>query len=358
MGLFKDDAPEAPDYTPIANASKDAAKYAYQASQDQLNWAKQQYGLDRELADSLIADMRARSTQQDQWAAEDRQRYQDTFAPLENQIVDEAKNYDTPERRNFEAARDMASVATQSDAAREAAQRNLESYGIDPSSTRYQALDVGSRTQQAAAMAGAGNAAMHRVEDTGRALKADAVNLGRGFQINPLAASQAALAGNQGALGANLGTTASGAATMGTGTQWAGQGNQALGVSANALNMGYNNQMAAYNAANSGWGTALGLIGGVAASKYMAEGGEVTPGGSVPPAASPTKGINVDDVPARLTVGEFVIPKDVKDWKGEEFFHKLIEQSRTAKSKPKQARAQMGPAPMQRPTFVSQGIPA
>lgn len=358
MGLFKDDAPKAPNYQPIADASKDAAKYAYQASQDQLNWAKEQYGLDRELADSLISDMRARSATQDQWAAEDRQRYQETFAPLENQIVQEAKDYDTPERREFEAGRDMATVATQFDAAREAAQRNLEGYGIDPSQTRYAALDIGSRTQQAAAQAGAGNAAMHRVEDTGRALKADAVNLGRGFQVNPLAASQAALAGNQATAGINLGTTASGASTMGTGTQWAGQGNQALGVSANALNMGYNNQLAAYKAGNSGWGTALGLVGGLASGyAFGAEGGEIE-GGGVPPAASPTRGINVDDVPARLTVGEFVVPKDVKEWKGEEFFHKLIEQSRMAKAKPKQAQVQYGRAPPQRPTFVSQGIPA
>jgi hypothetical protein len=359
MGLGKDDTPDPPDYTPIANASKEAAKYAYQASQDQLAWAKQRYGLDREMADQLITQMNARSNQQDQWAQEDRARYENTFAPLEDQIVSDAQNYDTPGRRALAAQSDMASVTTQSQAARQAAQRNLESYGIDPSSTRFAALDVGSRTQQAAAMAGAGNAAVKRVEDTGRALKADAVNLGRGFQINPLASSQAATGTNQATSGINLGTTASGAATMGTGAQWAGVGQGALGTWSNALNTGYNNALAGWNAkanaAGSGIGSALGLVGSLA---MMEEGGDVTNGGAVPASASPTRGIATDDVPAQLTVGEFVIPKDVKDWKGEEFFHKLIQQSRTAKQQPKQAQAKRVMAPVQRPTMVSRGIAA
>ena len=360
MGIGKDDAPDPPDYSAIAAASKEASKYAYQASRDQLSWAKERYNLDRDLADSLISDMRERSAMQDQWAQEDRERYQSTFKPLEDQIIQEAKDYDTPERRAQAAQTDMASTATQFDAAREAAQRNLEGYGIDPSSTRYAALDVGSRTQQAAAMAGAGNTAIKRVEDTGRALKADAVNLGRGFQINPLASSQAALGGNQAASGINLGTTASGASTMGTGAQWAGIGQGALTGWGNTLNQGYNNQLAGWKAQNdaagSGWGSALGLVGSLA---MMEGGGDVaTTGGPVPPAASPTRGIETDDVSAMLNVGEFVIPKDVKEWKGEEYFHKLIEQSRTAKAKPKQAQAKYVNAPPQKPTMVSRGIPA
>jgi muramidase (phage lysozyme) len=53
-----------------------------------------------------------------------------------------------------------------------------------------------------------------------------------------------------------------------------------------------------------------------------------TPGGAVPIAASPSGGKAVDDVPARLTPGEFVVPKDVVAWKGEEHFQKLIQKSR------------------------------
>lgn len=58
-------------------------------------------------------------------------------------------------------------------------------------------------------------------------------------------------------------------------------------------------------------------------------------GGRVPPQMSPSGGRRVDDVPAmspqgpaRLNADEFVIPRDVAMWKGQEFFQKLIDQSR------------------------------
>jgi hypothetical protein len=61
-----------------------------------------------------------------------------------------------------------------------------------------------------------------------------------------------------------------------------------------------------------------------------AHGGPVDPttGGFVSQALSPSNGKQVDDVPARLNEGEYVIPRDVVQFKGKEFFHKLIAQSR------------------------------
>jgi len=37
-------------------------------------------------------------------------------------------------------------------------------------------------------------------------------------------------------------------------------------------------------------------------------------------------------VQARLNTGEFVIPKDVAAWKGQEFFYKLMAQSRRTRA--------------------------
>lgn len=61
-------------------------------------------------------------------------------------------------------------------------------------------------------------------------------------------------------------------------------------------------------------------------------------GGSVPTSASPSRGARVDDVPVQTPAGgghlnahEFVIPQDVALWKGQEFFQKLINQSRMAR---------------------------
>ncbi len=79
-----------------------------------------------------------------------------------------------------------------------------------------------------------------------------------------------------------------------------------------------------------------------------AQGGGVLPhgngpttGGFVPRQASPSMGRNTDDISARLNAGEFVVPRDVAAWKGQEYFQKLIEDSRRkrmgapAKGKPK-----------------------
>jgi hypothetical protein len=112
--------------------------------------------------------------------------------------------------------------------------------------------------------------------------------------------------------------------------------------------MGYQDQLAQWSAENnasSGWGSALGALGGIAAAwKSFEDGGlatndpisavpvDATQGGRVPMEASPSGGRAVDDVPAALNAGEFVVPKDVVSWKGEEFFQKEIQKARQAKS--------------------------
>ena len=411
MGGGKGDAPDPPDYGPLARASEKAAEYGYKTSQEQLAWAKERYNLDRDLADTLIGDMRERSALQDQWAQEDRQRYQETFRPLEDQMVKEAGEYDTPERRRAEAEASMASVASQTEQARRAAQRNLEGFGINPGDTRYAALDVGSRTQQAAAQAGAGNQAMRQVEATAQAMKANAANLGRGFQVNPLAASQAALAGNQAAGGMNLATTASGQAGMGTPTQWMGVNQGAISNWGNVLNMGYNNQLAQWqanqNAAGSGIGSALGLL-GAAGTFFAAEGGEIPasppraalpigsvprmaarppagqpprapagalPTGGAPGMAAPFTGNTVpaaaatavgndpnapqDTVHAMVKPGEYVVPKHVVDWYGQKGMQDMIAKAEKARQGARQPTyAEMQPGQMPPVSYVSQGIPA
>lgn len=347
MGLFKSDPPKAPDYSGLVAQSEKSAEMAFQISREQLQWAKDQYAMDKELSDEVVGKLVDSMDQQTEWANQDRERYQNVYQPLEDQLAADAASFSTPERQQMEAQRDMASVTTQFDGAREAAQRELEGFGIDPSSTRYAALDIGTRQAEAAAKAGAGNNAVARIDAQGRAMRSEAINVGRGYPGQAAQAAAAAAGAGQGAVGTNLGTTASGASTMGTGTQWNAAGNGALGQAGNLMNMGYNNSLAGWNAgqnASSGWGSVLGLAGGF----FMADGGEVpeaipTRGGAVPVEASPSQGIAVDDVPAQLSVGEFVIPKDVKEWLGEKHFHQMIEKSRKDKAAPKQAEPSFMP---------------
>jgi hypothetical protein len=68
----------------------------------------------------------------------------------------------------------------------------------------------------------------------------------------------------------------------------------------------------------------------------MAEGGTVgdnaTTGGFVSNNLSPSNGAQTDDVDARLNAGEFVIPRDVTQWLGQQHFYKLMAQARKARA--------------------------
>lgn len=77
-----------------------------------------------------------------------------------------------------------------------------------------------------------------------------------------------------------------------------------------------------------------------------------TPGGTVPTHASPTGGQAVDDVKAALTAGEFVLPKDVMEWKGEEWAQKEIIKARQARQGAG-AKGEMKPALPGPETFQS-----
>ena len=354
----KSSPPPPPDYTPIANASKEAAQLSYKLGSEQLAWAKETYADNKIITDKVVDTFLRSQDLNMESAQKDRARYERLFQPLEDQLAADAADYSSGARKDLEMGRAAAGVAQQFDAARESATRNLEAYGIDPSSTRYAALDLGMRTQQAATSAAAQNQASQQTDAIGRALRSEAINVGRGYPGQIAGQYGTALQSGTGGVNSTLAQTASGANTMGTNTQYMGLANQSLGTWANALNMGYQNQLAAWKAdqdQSSGWGSALGLIGGIA-TKFIEDGGAIedgTTGGHVPAQASPTGGAAVDDVPARLNVGEFVFPKDVMQWKGEEWAQKEIQKARQAKQQGTVAKPTTAMAPPQNPTFVS-----
>lgn len=360
--------PPPPDYTPLANASKEQSEKAFQLQQQQFDWAKKTYEENKGNTDLITKRFLEDQETNRKNAAKDRERYETVFQPLEESLANEARDFASPERKAKEMGRAQAGVAQQFDAQRANATRDLESYGINPGATRFAALDTSVRAQQAATEAAAGEQAYQQTDATGRALRSEAINVGRGYpgQIAGTYGTSANFGG--GANNAQLATTASGANTMGTGMQWGNMGMQGLGQSANILNTGYGNQLAynkAQNAEAEGWGNFFGLLGGAGLKAatgssrpwWAAEGGmmpgeeDQTPGGAVPTGASPTQGRAIDDVPARLTAGEFVLPKDVTSWLGEEKLQKMIEKARMDKqgagAKPTQGRALDAPPKFQ-----------
>jgi len=106
-----------------------------------------------------------------------------------------------------------------------------------------------------------------------------------------------------------------------------------------------------------------GGYGGYAAGGAIPSPDNQTTGGNVSRHLSPSQGRQTDDIPARLNADEFVVPRDVAQWKGQEFFHKMIEQSRKARmGMTQQTQAQpksKAPLPNQnRPKFVSRPMGA
>lgn len=422
--MGKSSAPPPPDYTPIAMAAqtqqamsadqlalaRDAlntqtaqadrayttqmgqADRAYGQQQEAIDWAKSAYNADKATNDQIIAKQLAIQDESLGNARKAQARYEGIYQPLEDQAVDEARTYDSPDRKALMMGAASAGVAQSFEANRLAAAQNLESFGIDPSSTRYAALDAGIRTAKAAAQAGASNQAGLQVDDTARALRANAINVGRGLPSDINAGNQTAINAGQSGANTGLATTASGANTMGTGAQWAGigtgaagvgagaigipngalnagtgaigAGTQAIGAWGSALNNGYSNQIAAVNANNSSSSGIGGLLGTVAGFiPGLAEGGMVpgdeaipTGGQKVPMHASPSAGRAVDDVPARLTAGEFVIPKDVVAWEGEKGMQKLIQKSREDRGKNSHAQPRALNVPDLPPAFASRPV--
>lgn len=366
------------DYLPIILASQQAQAAREQAArqealqQQQFDYFKTQNEQDRAAAAPILQSVKDTLTANAANAAADRKRYEDVYQPIENQLVSDANSYASPERKLLEIGKATSLVSNQMEGQRQSAIRNLEGFGIDPSATRYAGLDANMRAFTGAAQASAGNAASQNVDNTARALRSEALNIGRGY---PGQIAQAYGTGlNASSMGMNgiLGLTGSAAQTTGTPTQYGALSNQSMSNATSALglmNQGYQNYYANQHAQNtgSGWGSLLGLAGGSllggqfggrmgsALGGWLTGGGataRAAEGGAIPASTSPTAGAAIDDVPARLTVGEFVIPKDAVQWFGEKHFQNLIQKARAEKEQAA-AKPEIGVEPQVPPTFVS-----
>jgi hypothetical protein len=194
--------------------------------------------------------------------------YEQNFQPMESQFAQTAAGYNSPERANQQAAAAEANVAQTMSGQRNAALQNLEGFGIDPSQTRYGALDLGARIQQSAAQAAAGTQSRLNTEGTGLALQGEAINIGRGYpgQVanaygTSINAGQGSVGSGAGALGAQASGIAAGNAgvnaglnttnmygnLMGPASSWSQLSNQSTGLAGNLQNQGFQNSLAGFN---------------------------------------------------------------------------------------------------------------
>lgn len=89
------DAPPAPDYTPVANASKESAELAAKLGQAQLDEAKRQYDQNSALA-KQVANAQLGIMQQTSDQGKDYYEYGKSFRPLEQQMLGQVQGNLTP----------------------------------------------------------------------------------------------------------------------------------------------------------------------------------------------------------------------------------------------------------------------
>jgi hypothetical protein len=141
-------------------------------------------------------------------AHEQYNRYKSTYEPIEDQYVNEAKNYGSEANRQ-KAATDAAGDVTASYS--NLRQQLNSTPGLDPSSTQYANLMTKLGVQQAGQTAAAETGARKNVDAQGAARMQDAVSLGKGLSSNASAtlAGASASASALGQLGIAQGNIAS-----------------------------------------------------------------------------------------------------------------------------------------------------
>lgn len=269
-------SPDAPN-TDGMNAS---AVQNSQVAADTLAWYKEKDKRDQPMQQKLadkayeVADQQLASSKTNDALAADYANYnKTTFRPLEQGIVADAQDYDTPEKRNAAATAAMADTNKAFAQTNEATARRLAANGVDPGSTRAMSVMQGQDVNQAVANAGAAFNARKGVETVGYARKMDAASLGRGLASSQATSAQVALtAGNNSVANANAPLTASnqGAAAFSGGMNTVTNANQSAG------NL-YGQVAGIQNAANANdaaqW-SALGNVAGQMGAAYITKSDE------------------------------------------------------------------------------------
>jgi hypothetical protein len=369
-----------------ALASAQAADQAYQLGTQQLQWAQTQWNQEQPMVQQVVSTDVASQQQQMQFATEQEQLYQSTYQPLEQQYAQQAQQWASPAQQAINAGAAQTNVAEASESQRSAAQEQLEGFGINPGSTRFAGLDIGSRTMQAAAEAGAGTQAVQQTKLQGLGLEAGVVNTGRGLPNTVAGLSSTGVGAGSAAAGAGQSNIATGSSAMTAPTSYFNTGAANMNTYTNAVN-GYNQSQLGYAQVGAAQSMGFGSLAGNLMGTFLQEGGPAipppnpgtnpggvtatpgvtaqspsaippggTPGGAIPIHASPSRGQQPDDVPSRLTVGEFVIPKDVVEWEGQKRFYDSIDKARQQRQMAHQRTdvgGEHGIAPPAQPTFVS-----
>lgn len=261
-------------------ASDNATAAASAASERQAALAERQYddylqyyapriisGMDR--AEQAAAAAEARTAAQFEHDAEQARRMSERYwgvqVPLEDQMIQQARTYNTEDERARMAAEARGDVAAAFDQSRGIALRNLERMGVNPNDGRYAATTGGLARDEALATASAANKTREAARQIGWSRLGEVAALGRGLPGFASTSSQVALGWNN--AGTNAGMAGLSAAVAGSGAA-----NNAAQTSSNIWGQSAGSAIGGADAYNRALGTAyrdpfvtaMGGIGGLA----------------------------------------------------------------------------------------------
>lgn len=282
MGGGKGGGSKAP--APDPNIGKAALMQA-ELGKDWLSFAEKQFeigntrqkGIDN-LENQLRQQQLATSKQANTWATEDRARYKSVFQPMEDQYIADAKGWDSKARQDKMAAEARADVLGAANMQRQASNRQMAAMGVNPASGRFAGINRAGDTATALNAAGAQNASRNTVRQQGMAMRADALNMGKGLPSQAAGAAGLGLSAGNSAMGNALNANNSWRSNVGIMGQGFGGAMQGYAGQANTLNNLYGNQLQAWQAENqqssansSGLMSGIGSIAGMAMSYFSSE---------------------------------------------------------------------------------------
>lgn len=275
--------------------------------------------------------------------------YGSTFTPLQKTEARAAQNYGSTANIQRLQGQAVADQSAASAAARANSAHALAAEGVDPASIHGAALDRQASIAGAAQAAGAGTAASINAQNEAFNRENAANQLG--MQVGNAGTAGAATGAGVGQAGQESvnATNAGNVNNLTASNTFLNTGINANNSGEKAANDQFGDQMQAYQAQQAASSSAMSSIGSIAgaAMMFMEKGGVVPHGPRGIPVArgvhdyagggsvsskgaftrSPIPG-STDTKPALLTPGEFVIPKDVVDYLGQEHFHKLVDKTR------------------------------
>lgn len=178
---FCNDSPPAPDYTPLANASKESAEVMAAQGDRVLAEGKRQYDKNMEVAAPVVAAQLGIMRQTADQGADYYSYMKDTFRPVEEGLVKDANEFSTEGAREGFARQAAADVAMQQGNARGQAERAMAASGVNPNSGRFAGMNRALTVQNAGARAGATTTARVQADNLGFAKRMDVSGMGRGL---------------------------------------------------------------------------------------------------------------------------------------------------------------------------------